>query len=51
MSYERGWAAINLEMPDQIPHTEYISHRRFIQKVTGIDPEGEGGGEIGRAHV
>jgi len=39
MSYERGWKAIQLDMPDRIPHTEYISHRQFIMKVTGIDPE------------
>ncbi|MCC6442755.1 MAG: hypothetical protein IT210_04765 [Armatimonadetes bacterium] len=39
MSYERGWQAIHLEMSDRIPHTEYISHRQFIQKVTGFDPE------------
>lgn len=39
MSYQRGWQAINLQMPDRIPHTEYISHRQFIIKVTGLDPE------------
>jgi hypothetical protein len=45
MSYERGRAAIGLEMPDTIPHTEYISHRQFTIKVTGYDPENpsEGG--------
>lgn len=39
MSYTRGWQAIHLEMPDRIPHTEYLSHRPFIMKVTGYDPE------------
>jgi len=24
MSYERGWQAIHLEMPNRIPHTEYL---------------------------
>ncbi|MGQ9731037.1 MAG: uroporphyrinogen decarboxylase family protein [Candidatus Zipacnadales bacterium] len=49
MSYERGWKAIHLEMPDRIPHTEYISHRQFIIKVTGIDPEGPEGQKAGPA--
>ncbi len=50
MSYERGWQAINLQMPDKIPHTEYISHRQFIMKVTGLDPESdEGRGKAGPA--
>lgn len=39
MSRLRGISALNLEMPDRIPQTEYISHRQFIMKVTGIDPE------------
>jgi len=39
MSYERGWQALHLEMPDRIPHTEYLTHRQFIIKVTGYDPE------------
>ena len=39
MSYERGWQAIHLEMPDRIPHTEYLFHRPFIKKVTGYDSE------------
>ena len=37
MSYERGNMAIHLDMPDRIPHTQYISHDRFILKHTGID--------------
>ena len=42
MSYERGWQALNLEMPDQIPHTEYLSHPGWVKKLTGIDPREEG---------
>jgi hypothetical protein len=49
MSYERGLQAINLEAPDHIPHTEYISHRQFTMQVTGIDPEGPDGGKAGPA--
>lgn len=37
MSLKRGLAAINLEMPDKVPHTEYISNRQFILKRTGLD--------------
>jgi len=36
MSYQRGWDALNLRMPDRIPHTEYFSHGPFIRKVTGL---------------
>jgi len=36
--YQRGWDALHLRMPDQIPHTEYVSHGPFIRKVTGLDP-------------
>jgi len=38
MSYERGWKALNLEMPDTIPHTEYCSHPELVKAVTGVDP-------------
>lgn len=39
MSYEDGWAAINLEMPARVPHTEYSveSHWSVIRAVTGIE--------------
>ena len=39
MSYEDGWAAINLEMPKRIPRTEYSAemHWDLIGAVTGID--------------
>jgi len=39
MSYERGLQAINLQMPDKIPHTEYVTHPRWVRKVTGLDPD------------
>ena len=43
MSYEDGWAAINLNMPARIPRTEYSAHThwRLIRAVTGIDVGGE----------
>ena len=37
MSYNRGWKAVNLDMPDKIPHTQYISHDEFTLQKTGID--------------
>lgn len=39
MSYEDGWAAINLQMPRRIPRTEYSapSHWGLVKAVTGID--------------
>ncbi|MGN1142473.1 MAG: uroporphyrinogen decarboxylase family protein [Oliverpabstia sp.] len=38
MSYKDGWAALNLEMPDQVPRTEYSAefHWKLVQEVTGI---------------
>jgi hypothetical protein len=33
MSYERGIAAFNLKMPDEIPHTQYITHPRWLEYV------------------
>jgi len=48
MSYERGLAAINLEMTDKVPHTEYLSNRQYILKRTGIDiDDPEQGGRAG----
>ncbi len=38
MSYERGWEALNLNMPDSIPHTEYCSHPALVKEITGTDP-------------
>ena len=39
MSFEDGWAAMNLEMPRRIPRTEYSAdmHWDLIKAVTGID--------------
>jgi hypothetical protein len=39
MSFSDGWAAINLEMPQRIPRTEYSAemHWELIRAVTGID--------------
>jgi hypothetical protein len=38
MSYQDGWAALNLEMPQRIPRTEYSAemHWDLVQAVTGI---------------
>ena len=38
MSYKHGWAALNLEMTDRVPRTEYSAefHWDLITKVTGI---------------
>jgi hypothetical protein len=37
MSYEDGWAAINLEMPSRVPRTEYSAHYHWplINATTG----------------
>jgi hypothetical protein len=39
MSFEDGWAAIHLEMPGRIPHTEYSieSHWELVRAVTGLE--------------
>ena len=38
MSYEDGWAAINLEMPKRVPRTEYSleGHHEALTAITGI---------------
>ena len=48
MSYSDGWAAINLEMPDRVPRTEYSAegHWDLIKKVTGIDVDFNSNQEI-----
>jgi hypothetical protein len=40
-NFQRGWAAINLEMSDKVPRTEYSTgyHKSLISKVTGISLE------------
>jgi hypothetical protein len=40
MSYDDGWAGLNLEMPARIPHTEMSAewyHIPLVAEVTGID--------------
>ena len=39
MSYETGWAAINLQMPKRIPRTEFSAyyHWDLVNAVTGIN--------------
>jgi hypothetical protein len=41
MSYEDGWAAMNLEMPPRVPRTEYsvTEHWGVIKAVTGLEIE------------
>lgn len=38
MSYCDGWAALNLEMPNRVPRTEYSAdlHWELISRITGI---------------
>ncbi|HHV62165.1 MAG TPA: hypothetical protein GXX51_05950 [Firmicutes bacterium] len=37
MSYERGLKALNLEMTEKIPHTEYLDHPGYVRLKTGFD--------------
>jgi len=39
MTYADGWAAINLDMPARVPHTEYsvTEHWDVVKAVTGIE--------------
>lgn len=48
MSYSDGWAAINLEMPDKVPRTEYSAdnHWELVQKVTGISVNSKSSADI-----
>jgi hypothetical protein len=50
MSYEDGWAAINLEMPARVPHTEYsvASHWDLVRAVTDIEVTHESPPEVQR---
>lgn len=43
MSYQDGWAALNLEMPPRVPRTEYSaeSHWELINAVTGSNVSSE----------
>jgi len=38
MAYDRALAAIRLDMPDRIPHTEYCSHWGLVRRLTGLNP-------------
>ncbi len=38
MSYDIGMAAIRLECPDRLAHTEYCDHYALVRKITGLDP-------------
>ena len=48
MSYEDGWAAINLHMPKRVPRTEYSleGHWELLKAVTGINVSLDSPGEI-----
>ena len=48
MSYDDGWAAINLDMPKRVPRTEYSaeSHWELVKKVTGIDVASDSDGSV-----
>lgn len=48
MSYTDGWAAINLEMPPRVPHTEYSldHHWEYVKLVTGIPVEPHSSAEL-----
>ncbi len=39
MSYQDGWAAMQLEMPPRVPHTEYSveSHWEVVRATTGLE--------------
>lgn len=43
MSYQRGWQAVNLEMPESVARTEYCSHPKLVKSITGVDPREDGG--------
>jgi len=50
MSLSRGLQALRLEMPDRIPHTQYISNDPFIRHITGLDTRDHSThGQIGSA--
>lgn len=48
MSYSDGIAAINLEMPDRVPRTEYSAeeHWDLVKAVTGIEVSGDSPGDL-----
>ncbi len=48
MSYQNGWAALNLEMTDRVPRTEYSAHNHWplVQAVTGMAVNPDSGAEL-----
>ena len=48
MSFDDGWAAMNLEMPSRVPRTEYSAegHYALIREVTGIDVDLDSPAEV-----
>lgn len=50
MSYEDGWAAVNLEMPPRVPHVEFDAetHWELVSTVTGIQVNAHSPDEIRR---
>jgi hypothetical protein len=48
LSYQDGWAAINLEMPARVPRTEYSAgtHWDLVRAVTGIEVSSESPDEL-----
>jgi hypothetical protein len=45
MSYQDGWAAMNLQMPPRIPRVEASVNWRLIKAVTGIDVTADSDGD------
>lgn len=42
MSFENGWAALNLEFPEKLPRTEYsvqYYHWELLKTVTGLNTD------------
>lgn len=48
MSYADGWAALNLEMPEKVPRTEYSAefHWDLVKKVTGMEVDSKSPEEV-----
>lgn len=48
MSYASGWAAMNLEMTDMVPRTEYSAHAHWplVRAVTGIPVQADSPSEM-----
>ncbi len=42
MSYDIGLAAIRLQAPERLAHTEYCSNYSLVRAVTGLDPRSDG---------